>query len=195
MVAIRKRLERPATRADLGALPASVKGEIIDGELYVQPRPRPGHSRAGGGIYAAAHSSVGRGHAPGGWWIFNEPGIELPDAPEISPDVAGWRRERLPWVDPAEPIRVVPDWVCEVLSPSNSSYDRRVKFPFYARKGVGHLWVVEPRARTVEIKRLVGERWLEIAVFAEDEVMRAEPFEALEIPLSDLWLPAFPPTS
>lgn len=182
-------LNRPATRVDLEALPADVKGEIIDGVLYTQPRPRAPHGNASGGMF---HGVSGPFHfdprGPGGWWILPEPGIELPDAPEVAPDIAGWRRERLPRLPTREAIRLAPDWVCEILSPSTRAYDRRVKFPFYARVGVGHLWVVDTQANTVEVKRLVDGRWSEIAVFADDEVLSAEPFEAAQIPLRPLWI-------
>jgi Uma2 family endonuclease len=118
-----------------------------------------------------------------------EPGIELANAPEIAPDLAGWRRERLQSLPSDEAITIAPDWVCEVLSPSNRAYDRRVKFPFYARAGVEHLWVVDPPGRTIEIKQRSGDHWLEIGSFAEDETMRAEPFIEIEIRLSKLWVP------
>jgi Uma2 family endonuclease len=184
-----QRLPGHATRADLEALPPGVKGEIIDGVLYTMPRPRPRHAHAvsvlDDEIFAPFHR--GRG-GPGGWWILDEPGIELPDAPEVAPDLAGWRRTRLPSLPADETIRMAPDWVCEVLSPSSRSYDRRVKLPFYARVGVGHAWIVDPDARTLEVKRLESGRWFDLAVFAGDEPVRAEPFESVEIALGALWL-------
>src|SRR5262245_2697217 len=149
---LRKELGRPATKADLDALPENVKGEIIDGELYVQPRPRAVHSRIetaiGHGVWGPYD---GGGGGPGGWWILVEPGIELPDAPEVCPDLAGWRRERLVKLPSDAPIRVAPDWVCEILSPSTRGYDQLVKRSFYARVGVQHLWYVDVEAHTVTV--------------------------------------------
>lgn len=182
-------MDHPATYADLEALPEHIKGEIVDGVLYTQPRPRMRHSRAGGAIFRGVSGPYDFDADPGGWWILIEPGIELPRSPEIAPDVAGWRRDRLSVPSPNDPIRVVPDWVCEVLSPSNRSYDRKVKFPFYARVGVSWLWVVDTAARTVEIKKLIEGRWTEIAVFSDDDVLRAEPFESVGIALAPIWLP------
>lgn len=179
--------------AELQALPSNLKGEIIDGELHVMPRPRPRHMRVATvlGRYVGGPFDFDEG-GPGGWVIIVEPGIELPSAPEVAPDVAGCRRERFKWPEDDQPLRLVPDWVCEVLSPSNAAYDRRIKFPFYARVGVSWLWIVDPRDRTVEICRLENGRWSVVGTFAGDESMRAEPFEAVEIPLSRLWPPTEP---
>ncbi|MDI1432376.1 Uma2 family endonuclease [Polyangium sorediatum] len=178
----------PATYADLEALPPGVKGEVIEGVLYTQPRPRGGHAIASSILGRRIGDPFGDGiGGPGGWWILDEPGIELPGSPEVAPDIAGWRRERMPEVPDDGPITVVPDWVCEVLSPSNRTYDRRIKFPYYAKVGVAYLWVVDPPARTVEIKKLINGHFSDIAVFADDEFLRAEPFDAVEIPLSPLW--------
>ena len=177
--------------AALEALPEGQKGEILDGELYVQPRPRSRHAR----INVSLSAQIGRAvddfdaAGSGSWIILVEPGIELPGAPEVAPDIAGWRRDRFEWPDD-EAIRVVPDWVCEVLSPSNARYDRRVKFPFYARVGLPWLWVADPRDRTIEVRRLENGRWSIVAAFADDDLMRAPPFEEVEIPLARLWGPA-----
>ena len=184
-------LSHRPTYADIEALPPEIKGEIIEDMLYTQPRPRMRHSRAGlrlGGRISEAYDLEPENTS--GWWIAMEPGIELPRSPEIAPDLAGWRRERLRPPPPREPIRVVPDWVCEVLSPSNRTYDREIKFPYYARLGVAHLWVIDTDTHTVEIKSLVDHQWTDTAVFADAEILSAEPFKELKIPLATLWLPS-----
>jgi Uma2 family endonuclease len=183
-----RKLGRPATRADLEALPEGVKGEIIDGELYVQPRPRPAHARAETTIVSDIQGpyDLGRG-GPGGWWILAEPGIELPESPEFSPDVAGWRRDRLPALPTDTPIRIAPDWICEILSPNTRAYDFMKKRPFYARIGVGWLWYVDVEARTVTVSRLADGAWLEVAVHGEDDRVRLQPFAEVEIDLSLWW--------
>jgi Uma2 family endonuclease len=182
-----RRLDRPATMADLEALPSNVKGEIIDGVLYTMPRPRAAHQHAAGSLYHELMSRLRPG--PAGWWILIEPGIELPGSPEVAPDLAGWRRERLIALPEDRSINLVPEWLCEVFSPSTRAYDRRTKMPYYARIGVKHVWLVDPDARTLEVKRLEQGRWLEIGVFADDEPVRAEPFEELELSLGYLWAP------
>jgi Uma2 family endonuclease len=184
-----RNLGRPATYADLEALPANVKGEIIEGELYVQPRPRPKHQWVGSVIGGNLMGPYAHGHGgPGGWWILDEPGIELPRSPEVAPDVAGWRRERMPALPEDRSIQVVPDWICEVLSPTTRAYDHLKKRPYYARIGVAWLWYVDADARTVTVSRLVDGSWLEVAVHGESERVRLEPFTAVELDLSLWWL-------
>jgi Uma2 family endonuclease len=182
-------LIKPATRADLERLPETVVGEIIDGVLYTSPRPRPRHANIETLLAGELSARFQRGRGgPGGWWILVEPGIELPGSPEVVPDIAGWRRERLPTLPEDESIRVVPDWVCEILSPSTRQHDQRVKRPFYARTGVGHMWLIDLEARTLTVSRLVKGHWLEIDVFAEADVVRAEPFDTVDIAMGEWWL-------
>jgi Uma2 family endonuclease len=181
-----RKLDRPATRADLEALPRGVTGEIIDGVLYTAPRPRAHHATIEGAIGDGLRGPFHRGKSgPGGWWILQEPGIELPEAPEVAPDLAGWRRERMPKL-PDGPIQVVPDWVCEILS-TNRTYDQRIKRPFYARVGVSWLWFVDVEAKTVSVSHLEAGRWVEVGVYGVEDRAHIEPFEAIEIVVGDWW--------
>lgn len=183
-----RKIIRSATRADLEALPPSWRGEILDGVLYAFPRPRAPHARVEGRVYGDLDGPFDRGRGgPGGWWILPEPGIQLPRADEFSPDVAGWRRERLPRLPTDEPIPIAPDWICEVLSKSTQSYDQVIKRRFYAEIGVGHIWYVDPRARYLEVSRLEGGKWLQLGVFGADERVRVEPFEDVELELRAWW--------
>ncbi len=180
----------PATMADLEALPANIKGEIIDGVLYTQPRPRAVHQNT---ISWIEHELFGpyRRHrgGPGGWWILPEPGIELPDAPEVSPDVAGWRRERMPVLPRDEPIRVVPDWVCEIFTKRTRAYVQDIKRPFYARVGVEWLWHVDLDTQTFTINRLNQGKWVELGVHVGNQFVHAEPFDIVELNLECWWSP------
>ena len=181
-----QRFERPATRASLEALPPTWRGEIIDGTLYAFPRPRFSHMRVEGRVLGDLDGPFDRGRGcPGGWWILVEPGIEVARSPEFSPDVAGWPRSRMP-KPPAtgEPLAVVPDWICEVLSPRTRSYDNIVKKRFYAEIGVAHLRYVDPEAKTLAVTRLIDGKWLELGTYGAHEKIRAEPFEAIEIDLA-----------
>jgi Uma2 family endonuclease len=181
------RTKRPATYDDLLKVPDQFVAEILDGELYTSPRPSPRHADASSGLGGALRGPFDRGRGgPGGWRILFEPEIHLA-ADVVVPDLAGWRRERLPSVPDEAYIAVAPDWICEVLSPSTVSIDRVKKLAIYARERVAHAWLVDPLARTVEILRLENGRWLIVATVSGLEVVRAEPFEAIELDLSLLW--------
>jgi Uma2 family endonuclease len=182
-----KTLEGPATLADIEALPEGVVGEIIDGTLYAHARPRASHMDLVGALISELRSPFQRGQGgPGGWWVLVEPGIQVEGSPEFSPDLAGWRRERVPTL-PEGRCQVAPDWACEILSPSTRAYDQRIKRPFYARIGIQHLWFIDPEARTLTVSALHEGRWLELGVYGDDDVIRAAPFEAIELRLSDWW--------
>jgi Uma2 family endonuclease len=180
---------RIPTLADLDALPAHIKGEIIEGVLYTMTRPRGRHQRTGtviGGVLNGAFDLGQRG--PGGWWILSEPGIELPNTPEIAPDLAGWRRERLPVIPEDTAITVVPDWVCEILSPTTRRHDLLVKKPYHAKVGVAHHWLVDLAARTVTAYRLESEHWVELGVYGDEREARIEPFGDVAVDVAGWWL-------
>ncbi len=165
-------------------------GQIVDGELIALPRPAVGHARVTSvlGATVGGPFDFGKG-GPGGWWILDEPEVHLHED-VLVPDLAGWRRERLPLpTSPSEPfLTLAPDWVCEVLSPSTASLDRVKKKHIYAREGVSHLWLIDPLARTLEVLRREGDRWVEMGSFAGEVSVRAEPFDAIELDLAALWL-------
>ena len=176
------------TIADLESLPAGIKGEIIDGVLYTMTRPRGPHQAVALDIGADLRDPFRRGRGgPGGWWILPEPGIELENTPEIAPDIAGWRRERLPTLPEDGPITVVPDWVCEVLSPTTRRHNVLIKKPYHARVGVPYHWIVDLAARAVTAHRLESGRWLEIGVWGDDVGARIEPFQEVALDVSRWW--------
>ena len=169
--------------------PPGVVAEIIAGTLYTMPRPRPLHQNSAIALSDSLSPPFRRGRGgPGGWIILPEPVARLGDLPDLAqPDLAGWRRERLPDVPPEAAISVVPDWVCEILSPSTRKHDVLVKVPMYLRHGVGHLWLVNPEVRTLQVFRRVTDGWL-LALYTEgDEPVRAEPFDAIELDLGAFW--------
>lgn len=181
------KLNRPATYQDIFNLPDNVVGEILDGELFVSPRPSPKHSAASTGIAGQVHGPFQSGQGgPGGWWILIEPELHL-GKDILVPDLAGWKKSRLPSLPDGAYFELSPDWVCEVLSPSNARLDRVKKVPAYAAHGISHLWLVDPIARTVDVFKLENRRWSLIQTFADKDKMRAEPFEAVEIGLSTVW--------
>jgi Uma2 family endonuclease len=179
--------ERPATYEDLVRLPDHMVAEIIDGELHASPRPAPRHAVAYAGLTGLLHPAFDSGRTgPGGWWILAEPELHLgPDV--LVPDLAGWRRTRMPRVPETAYFPLAPDWICEVLSPSTASLDRTQKLAIYAREGVGHSWLIDPIARTLEILRLEASNWAAIVTYTGEAAIRAEPFDAIEFNLGEFW--------
>jgi Uma2 family endonuclease len=105
----------------------------------------------------------------------------------LVPDVAGWRRERLAALPDAPAFTEAPDWVCEVLSSSTAALDRERKMPVYARAGVGHLWLIDPAPRTLEVHRLANGRWCAAATHRGEAAVRAEPFETVTLDVRRWW--------
>ena len=180
---------RPASYADLVALPEHLVGEIIDGELIVSPRPAPRHALASSHLGAELTGPFGRGKGgPGGWWILDEPELHF-GRQVLVPDLAGWRRERMPKLPETAWFETVPDWVCEVLSPSTGLVDRTRKLRIYGEQKVPWLWLVDPSTRTVEILRLEGPEWVMAGNFGGEQQARLPPFDAIELELGSLWEP------
>ena len=179
------------TYADLEALDEGVRAEIIGGNLETLPSPLPRHSRAQRSLSRQLGGPLddddGFG-GPGGWWILLEVDVELSSHDIVQPDLSGWRRVRLPEPD-VRPIRVIPDWVCEISSPSTAQRDRVVKSRLYAESGVPFYWLVDPDARTLEALELSNGRWLDVGRWTDLEIARVPPFEAVELDLRKLFLP------
>lgn len=181
------RMKTSATYDDLVRLPENVVGELIDGELYAWPRPSAAHARGASALSMDIGGPYDRGRGgPGGWWILYEPELHL-EGDVAVPDIAGWRRERMPELPKGHIFDIAPDWVCEILSPSTRRHDRRKKMPLYARHGVTYLWLFDPDARTLEVMQLVDGRWTVLAVYGGNDVVRAEPFPLVEIDLASIW--------
>ncbi len=178
---------KPATYQDLSDLPEHLVGEIIHGSLHTQPRPAPRHARASSSLGDELVSPFDKGkNGPGGWWILDEPELHL-GADIVVPDLAGWRRERLPRLPEIAYFELAPDWVCEVLSPQTARIDRALKMPLYARQGVTHIWLIDPLQRTLEAFENTGGKWLLLHVLENDNAVSVPPFDAISFNLAALW--------
>jgi Uma2 family endonuclease len=182
-----------ATYDDLLQAPPHLVAELLDGDLVLSPRPAPRHALAsseiGGSLIHPFGRPGGRGRGgPGGWWILFEPELHL-GQDVVVPDLAGWRRERLPTLPKQPHFDLAPDWVCEVISPRTAGHDRVQKMHIYARERVPNVWLVDPIGRTLEVYRSDGGRWILISTHADADEVRAEPFDAIELALRDWWVP------
>lgn len=179
--------KKVASYQDVLDAPEHWVAEILDGDLHLSPRPAKRHAVA----LAALHDELGppfrRGRGgPGGWIILEEPELHLA-ADILVPDLAGWRVQRMPVLDDQAYFTEVPDWIAEVLSPATAKRDRTDKLRIYAREGVRWAWLVDPSHRTLEVLRLQDQQWLLLGAWRDDERVRAEPFDAIELELSTLW--------
>lgn len=185
-----KPARRRATYDDVLKAPEHMVAEIVDGELYTSPHPRSPHAFAGASItqdLGPYSRRPGSPAGPGGWWILYEPELHL-GADVLVPDLAGWRHERLPTVPDVSYFDLVPDWACEIISTSTGHLDRSRKMPIYAREGLQHFWIVDPTPRIVEVYRLQAAKWVRTATYSDRDIVRIEPFEAVEVDLSRWWI-------
>jgi Uma2 family endonuclease len=178
---------QPATYRDVLDAPPNMVAELANGRLHLHPRPASRHARASFRMAGRLDTPFQGGPgAPGGWHFAIEPELHL-GADVLVPDLAGWRRERMPVYPDVPAFEIAPDWVCEILSPATRRFDLTEKRELYRLNGVAHLWLVDPEARTLEVFARSGAAWTLAAACQDGEDVRAVPFEALAFPLATLW--------
>ena len=177
--------DRPATYEDLLQLPDRLVGEIIDGELHGNPRPAPPVAGSASALGGMLLRGLGPSGGPDSWQILPGPELHL-GADILVPALAGWRLSRLPELPAAPYFSVPPDWVCDIPSSGTASLRAR-RMDIYAGEGVSHAWLIDPVAHALEVRRVENGRWMILATHVGDEVVRAAPFDALELPLAALW--------
>jgi Uma2 family endonuclease len=184
-----KPLKKNATYDDLREVPDHFVAEMFDGNLYASPRPAIPHSRAASLLGAALIGPFDQGrNGPGGWLFLDEPELHFGND-VLVPDIAAWRRTRLPAFAPEPYLTLAPDWVCEVLSPSTEKLDRGEKLRVYARERVEYVWLIDPLRQTLEVFALDQRgRWTNRGSFEGRANVRAAPFDAVEVELGALWI-------
>ena len=181
------RIKDGASYEDIVSSPDDKIAELVEGIYYLSPRPSARHTNAASTLGADIHDAFHRGRSgPGGWWILDEPELHL-FGNVMVPDIAGWRRERMPELPQDNGFELAPDWLCEVVSPSTERFDRQQKLPRYAEAGVNHLWLADPSTRRLEVYGRVDADWVRLEEYSGDALVCAVPFEAVSIELSALW--------
>lgn len=180
-------VQRFATYDDLLKVPEHLVAEIINSRLVTHPRLAPRHARSSSMLGGKLTGPFDEGHdGPGGWWILDEPELHL-GSHVLVPDLAGWRRERLPRLPDTAWFELAPDWICEVLSPHTAGVDRAEKLPIYAEHGVAHAWLIDPILRTLECLENQDGRWLLLTTLRDGASVSQPPFDAITFDLSVLW--------
>lgn len=174
---------KPATLADLVARGHCDRLEIISGEIVEKALPSPAHAAAELELAAAIAPFNRRpgGSNPGGWWLFTEIHAEYPRGEIYCHDAAGWRRDRVPDRPTEWPVRIRPDWVCEIVSPKHERQDLVDKPRVLHAAEVPHYWVLDPEERILLVHRWSRDGYIVVQRAAAGETVRAEPFEALEL--------------
>jgi len=179
-----------ATYGDLLDLPENLVGEILNGMLYTQPRPRPrhaiSHTNLSSTLVGQFQDLGGRGSGLGGWIILIEPELHLGED-VLVPDIAGWRSESWKGVPDTAWFGDTPDWVCEILSPSTAQKDRAIKADIYLQAGCSHMWLLDPDARLLEAFSAEGGAWVRDGAVANDDLVALAPFAAAPFKLGHLW--------
>jgi Uma2 family endonuclease len=182
---------RQATLDDFWAIAEGERfHEFLGGELVEKAAPSGEHGDAQAGIVGAVRSpfqrTPGRG-GPGGWWIATEVEVLFETSEIVRPDVVGWRRERCPGRPTGIPIKVRPDWICEIVSPGNATDDTVKKLRLHHRVSIPHYWLVDPQDSTLTVMRWSPDGFVTVTRAERGEVVRAEPFDAIELAVGTLF--------
>lgn len=173
--------------SELASLPDNQSGEVIDGSIYVMGRPSGAHQNVEDELTASFRRG-GPGGKGGTWVILSEVSVRFPSDEEVVPDVTGWHTARFGDRYRENPIRLRPDWVCEISSDSTRRKDLGPKRDLYARHGVPHLWIVHPDAHVLEAFELVGTKWQLLGTWSDKQVVTGlAPFPEMTIDLDTWW--------
>lgn len=183
--------KKTATLDEFWAIPDSERfHELLGGELVKKATPSGEHGDAQAGVVGAVRMPFQRkpgGGGPGGWWIATEVEVLLATGELVRPDVLGWRREESPSRPTGTPVRVRPDWVCEIVSPENANNDTVKKLRLYHRAAIPHYWIVDPRDATLAVLRWSHDGYVTVIRAERGETVRAEPFGAIELSVGTLF--------
>ena len=180
----------PKTLATAADLAADGRAEVIHGAIIQKASPSAQHGQAQfsvGQIIGRRFQRKPGGRWPGGWWFGTEIEVEYDTHEVYLHDVTGWRRDRVPQAPTGRPVRTRPDWACELLSPSNSRHDRVDKLNVLHANGVPHYWLADPVEQTLTVHRWEPRGYLVALTAAAGDLVRAEPFEAVELSLAALF--------
>lgn len=177
-MATASRARHDKTFADVLALGEDARVELIDGEIVPKAAPTFVHGRAQAATSGWLFDRFGGDNStPPTWYFATEVDTELTPDRVVRPDVAGWRASRVAEAQlVGRPVLVIPDWICEVLSPSNRSHDLVTKVQFYHAARVPHYWVLDPDEHVLTVHRWTERGYLLALGAGRREKVSPEPF-------------------
>jgi Uma2 family endonuclease len=190
MTVARKRQRGSATTVDLLAIPEHERfHELIAGEIVPKASPSAEHGTAQRklGEFVGPFDRRPGSRWPGGWWLMTEVEVEFDTSETYRPDVVGWRRDRVAERPRGNPVRLRPDWIAEILSPTNSGTDRVTKLNAYHRFEVPHYWILDPDEQTLSAFRWTETGYLLVRAAGAGDRVRAEPFDAIELDVAEIF--------
>lgn len=184
-------VRRNATIDDFYSIPEERRfHELIAGEIIEKASPSGEHGDAQAGVIGAVRPAFQRrsgSGGPGGWWILTEVEVLLATGEIVRPDAVGWRRETCPERPTGFPVKVRPDWTCEVISPQRANDDTVKKLRLYHRVAIPYYWLVDTRDSTLSVMRWNESGYITVLRAERDERVRPEPFEAIELAVGTLF--------
>lgn len=183
---------RVASLEDFLAIPEERRfHELLGSAIVEKATPSGEHGDAQAGVVSAVRPAYqrrsGGGGGPGGWWIATEVEVLLDGGDVVRPDVLGWRRDRVPERPTGIPVEICPDWICEIVSPSNANTDTVTKLRLYHAARVPHYWIVDPRDSTLTVMRRAEAGYTTLLRAERGETVRPEPFDAIELAVGTLF--------
>ena len=176
-------IQQLPTATDLLDLDPDYRWEIFRGMIEQRAMPTGQHGLAQSSTSGEVRGSFRRRGPDGraGWWILTEPTIEFDPENVLQPDIAGWRRDRHPASPRGYPVTALPDWICEVVSPTSRARDLKDKPRLYHRCGIPHYWILDPDLCFLTVYRWTDAGYLLVLTATAEERVRAEPFDAVEL--------------
>lgn len=159
--------------------------EVIRGNLYMSPAPRPLHQEL---IYRLVrHIGQFVEDEQLGKIYFAPIDVILPDlAHPVQPDLLFIGEQQLDLVK-ENYIEGVPSLIVEVVSPTNPGHDRRTKYDLYAEAGVREYWIVDPDDCIVDIYTLHSDRvYVPFGHFERGADIQSDLLPGLRIAMDDL---------
>lgn len=158
--------------------------ELYDGEVFVVPAPFPRHQQV---VLDLAMRLDRYARTTGGKVLASPIDIVFSEFNVLQPDLVFFQSARRHFVKPDEAIRFPPDLVVEVISPNTATTDRSMKMQMYGRYAVPEYWIVDPRAREIELHQLTDRGFALARVVSAPDVLRSIVLQGLEIPTGELF--------